>query len=79
MNPDMFGANSVNACSDLLQVLGEDASTAVTSMMRDIAAELADQDSLVEVMHELTRRCYDQVRKCCYVFCWCYLCSVYTL
>ena len=63
MNPEMFGDNSVNACSDLLQVLSEDASSAITNLMRDVAAELAEQGSLAEVVHELTKRCYDQLNK----------------
>jgi len=63
MNPEMFGYNSANSCSDLLQVLSDDASPAVAYLMKDVAAELSEQGSLTEVALDLTKRCYDLLNK----------------
>ena len=61
VNPDMFGENSANSCTDLLQLLGDDTSSAWSNLMRDLAAELATQDALTSIVHELAKRCYDQL------------------
>ena len=58
-NPDMFGDNSVNSCSDLLIILGEDASPSINILVRDLAAELSEQNVLKETVDDLLKLCYD--------------------
>ena len=60
-NPDMFGRKSENAVTDLSQVMAEDTTPAVATMLRELAEELDEQEMLPQVVQEIVQKCYDSL------------------
>lgn len=51
--PELFGANSQNSKADLFSLLCEDATPVFQSFMANVAAELAEQETLGEIVESL--------------------------
>ena len=60
-DPDTFSPNSDNASLDLVQILKDDASQHMNSLLRDLASELESRKGVVmqTVVHALVKHCFD--------------------
>lgn len=59
--PELFGANSLNSKNDLFSLLCEDASPVFQAFMASVAAELAEQETLGEIVESLLEVCRNKL------------------